>query len=124
MWIKKTDVEIRRSKKQRRVREIANAILLWAGLSIITAAVPGWGEWSVTVATFNDFLNRLPAKMFWFSAVAAFYFWPPFGKGKNAANSTTLICPDCEKVKAADGNLVCPCGGRFVDIDEMKWIDK
>jgi len=35
----------------------------------------------------------------------------------------TLVCTECEKVKVDDGITSCSCGGHFVDIKTMKWME-
>jgi hypothetical protein len=34
-----------------------------------------------------------------------------------------MVCLQCSAVKFDDGNLRCPCGGRFVDGATVKWVD-
>ena len=34
-----------------------------------------------------------------------------------------MICPRCDVAKDDDGDYECPCGGCFVDIKTMKWVE-
>ena len=34
-----------------------------------------------------------------------------------------MICPKCEETKNDDGVLTCSCGGHFVDLRTMKWVE-
>jgi len=36
----------------------------------------------------------------------------------------TMICLNCNNSKRLDDNKKCDCGGLYVDIDELKWIEK
>ncbi len=35
----------------------------------------------------------------------------------------TLVCHECGKVKVDDGFTSCSCGGHYVDIKTMKWVE-
>jgi hypothetical protein len=35
-----------------------------------------------------------------------------------------VICDKCHTVKNEDHNAECPCGGKFIDINRMQWIDE
>ena len=39
--------------------------------------------------------------------------------GKN-----TLVCDHCNRVKLADNQLRCECGGQYFTLAEMKWIER
>ena len=45
--------------------------------------------------------------------------WRAHRKSKN-----TMVCDRCNLVKSADGQLTCECGGQYVTLPEMKWIDR
>ena len=39
------------------------------------------------------------------------------------SRKVVVICPKCEEAKDDDGDYECPCGGRFVNIKSMKWVE-
>ncbi len=42
---------------------------------------------------------------------------------ENPPPQSTLMCSKCETTKFEDGDYECPCGGHFVDINTMKWVE-
>jgi len=34
-----------------------------------------------------------------------------------------MICLKCEKLKDDDKNYQCDCGGEFVPLDELDWVE-
>lgn len=34
-----------------------------------------------------------------------------------------VICEKCNNKKVNDGNFICDCGGSFISITDMKWIE-
>lgn len=39
-------------------------------------------------------------------------------------NPERVICERCHDVKNDDGSLKCACGGRYIDINRLKWVDE
>lgn len=39
-------------------------------------------------------------------------------------NITTVICDKCNDKKTDDANYSCKCGGTFINIKKMKWIEE
>jgi len=72
------------------------------------------------VRSFDDVMQRLPIMVFFFLAVIIVMqiFKFPVLKRK-----LVLICPKCEAAKNDDSDYQCPCGGHFVDIRTMRWIE-
>ena len=65
-------------------------------------------------------MKTLPVMLFMWLAVVIFmqFFKVPVFKRK-----LVVICPKCEAAKNDDGDYQCPCGGHFVDIRTMKWVE-
>ena len=58
------------------------------------------------------------------SLMSAIFLWVILKKfGKNTRFSRTYLCQKCYRVKAADKNYKCECGGEYIEIDMMKWIE-
>ena len=34
------------------------------------------------------------------------------------------MCDKCNKTKTDDGNYNCNCGGKFINLEKMKWIEE
>ncbi len=34
------------------------------------------------------------------------------------------MCLKCNKYKNDDKNYICDCGGEFVPLDELEWVDE
>jgi len=126
MWIKKTSQEIEETE-----REEAKPTNLsrWLGYSMagVFLLIPvffnvGRLTWrpGPFVRPMDDVMKELPAMVFLFLLVVLFMqlFKLPIVKKKKV-----VICPKCEAPKDDDGDYECPCGGRFVDIKSMKWVE-
>ena|SRR5882672_3542091 len=119
MWVRKTQEELVATRwTQKRKRFIA-WIPFWLSLSLLFAAFRGPHDRSGSpgLVSFDEFLHRLPMAALFLAAgifIGTIFGWLP--------NRKTVVCPDCGAAKTADGSPVCQCGGKLVDIDEMKWI--
>jgi hypothetical protein len=115
MWIRKTTSEVILARRAKLLRTTGLSVLLGAGL------------WYILVRFFMifDVLPRDAVSECVACAVIAvilpaawFDNWRTERKGKS-----TIICDRCNRVKAADGQLGCNCGGQYFTLAEMKWID-
>ena len=72
------------------------------------------------VRPMDDVMQRLPAMVFIYliAIIAMWVLKVPILKKKKV-----VICPKCEAAKNDDGDYGCPCGGQFVDIKTMKWVE-
>jgi len=72
------------------------------------------------VRPMDDVMQRLPAMVFIYliAIIAMWVLKVPILKKKKV-----VICPKCEAAKNDDGDYGCPCGGHFVDIKTMKWVE-
>jgi hypothetical protein len=127
MWVKKTDREILDDRRKERKRVTILTIIFWVLSSLIlvvrpnryalmNGASPGWElVWSQITSP-----RRIVASVFISGVLLLTLFWWPRFSGKR--RPTSVICPKCEKVKSPDDQWQCQCGGRFVNLDEMKWV--
>ena len=86
-------------------------ILLWAGLAYV-------------LNCFDELPPRgLPASLLCIALLATLAFLPwHFSRRRSLARKNTFICQRCNRVKSADGQPVCSCGGRFFTLADMKWV--
>jgi hypothetical protein len=109
MWIKKSSDEIleekRKAQKRLRVVTVALYFLL---LSVFVVLIP-------SKSVYRLVNNALVA------GLAAWWYYAKTHADINAKKG--LVCPKCESVKSPDGQLRCQCGGEFVDMREMKWVE-
>ena len=68
----------------------------------------------------EDVMQQLPAMVFiWLIVVIPMWVLKvPVLKKKKV-----VICPMCEAAKNDDGDYSCSCGGHFVDLGTMKWVE-
>ena len=62
----------------------------------------------------KEFFQRLPVCMVIVGIVGFF-------AARSGIKRREEICLKCEATRAAKDSSVCKCGGRFVDITEVKW---
>lgn len=123
MWIKKTPQEIAADdfgKSSVTGRWIVYGLL---GVFLMIPVFFNFGRlaWrpGPFVRSMDDVMKSLPSMLFIYLVVVIFmqFFKIPILKKK------VLICPKCEAAKNDDGDDSCPCGGHFVDIRTMKWVE-
>ena len=71
---------------------------------------------------FSDIPNRLPY-YFTVSFFLVICIYALTKILKHRLHPNTFICEKCNKLKSYDGNLQCECGGKYINIDEMKWVE-
>lgn len=80
-------------------------------------------EYSREKITWSDIPGKLP-EYFTFASVSGILLYILARKFKNYKTSgNTYICQKCNKVKANDGINKCECGGEYIQIDKMKWVE-
>ena len=123
MWVKKTPQEM----SKERWRQFRNNFLIGLGV----AALPGI-LWATGIrkpatgpsreVTGDVFLNRLAIVLL--AAPAAGLVWACLWTCLGLVmRPSIVICPRCETRKRWDRNVACPCGGTFVWLAEMKWVE-
>jgi hypothetical protein len=111
MWIRKSFPEIISQKRDRLFWNIGGVILLWAGLAGVL-----------------NFVDELPprglaASLLSIALLGGLALLPwRFSRRRSHERENTLICHRCNRVKSADGRSVCPCGGKYFTLTEMKWV--
>jgi hypothetical protein len=117
MWVKRSPEEMEAVKCKNHFWRIRTAILFGLILVALTALCFGGFEGfrrGRVLVPFDEILQRLPLSLI-FGAIGAFLFY------KFDRRKPSVVCPQCEATKFRDGVFECACGGRFEDMDEMKW---
>ena len=130
MWIIKQpdDIEKDRKKKYKSMKVPAlYALMLFAFSSIFTKL--GFSKFSHSIinpVSWDVFYTKgLPLSIFLsLTLFLGLYVYQLIKKRPINSLNTTQICTKCNKIKNDDGALKCNCGGEFVSIDEMKWIEE
>jgi hypothetical protein len=117
MWVKRTQEEIpaaksRYKRERRHLAIVYGTFVFLVGTFFIGGLNPRAGEFR----PWDDAIRVMPI-MVCLSVLFGIFFC--FIEGKR-----TMICPLCEKTKTDDGVTECSCGGRFVDLVTMKWVDE
>jgi hypothetical protein len=122
MWRERTDAEKRAWKKIRRRRKILAAVLVWAVLLYVVATSPAWhgrNLWGLVLP-----IPRLVPDAFRKVAVAGLVLGAGYWVYRRRENrDRTVVCPKCHRLKINDGQTQCQCGGKFLDLDEMTWVE-
>jgi hypothetical protein len=98
------------------------AVVLWAvllclaALSAVLAGRPP-GEWLLPVPGF------LGAAGLNLAVVALAFGTIRWLRRSHADNPGAWVCQECNRVKIRDDQTVCKCGGSFLALDEMKWVE-
>jgi len=117
MWVKRSPEEMEVVKRKKHSSRIRTAAL--CGLFVLALTSFCFGGFEAArrgrfIVPLDEILHRLPASLI--CALLAVFFYYKFERRK-----PTVVCPQCEATKFADGVFECSCGGRFEDMEEMKW---
>jgi len=127
MWVTKTPQEMEETSKEAFTKSQPigmGVVYIVLGIFLMIPVFFNVGRltWrpSPFVRPMDDVMQRLPAMVFIY-LIAIIPMWVlkvPILKKKKV-----VICPECEAAKDDDGDYGCPCGGHFVDIKTMKWVE-
>ena len=127
MWIPKTYDELRneRIKKEKSARRtglffsIFSFFFLIIDYKYIGTKSKGGNELFGPTMSWNEIFDFSPY-IFLISLLSGlcWYFYE-----RNFRQVSSLLCDSCGKIKRFDKKKDCDCGGHFVFLDDMKWID-
>ena len=130
MWVKRDFEEIVQLRKAR-YRSIKMPLLYSVALFIFLLIFIklGYSRFSFEVInpiSWGEFFRRGIAKAFFISTIifSLLYFCQILRKKPIGMGSPTLLCSKCNSLKKNGKELKCKCGGEFISIDEMKWVEK
>jgi hypothetical protein len=124
MWVPKSSEEISAEKRFGRRRQVRTMTAIWIILvMVILVTPPARNPFSVWFGLHLPFQGSLPRRVALPLAAGllllASCYWFRFS---SKVQTKTWLCPKCETVKAPDGNPDCKCGGKFVDLNTVKWV--
>jgi hypothetical protein len=123
MWLAKSSEEMAQVKRCRRLTTLIVAMVVWVALLGIIAlpsflAERSAGKWVLPV---HGIIPRALLNIATFGLVLGAVYW----LRRSHANSLgPLICQKCNRVKVNDGQTACGCGGKYLSLDAMKWVDE
>jgi hypothetical protein len=125
MWVKKTKEEIK--KEPRMKKHFFNAFFMAILLFFFQIFADKTG-----ITAFKDFkqlewdevFQKIPNYLLISAGVfLVLYLFQAWGVIKMDAKETTYICDKCNKKKTDDGKYDCECGGKYIRINKMKWVE-
>ncbi len=124
MWVQKSSEEIAAQNRLGRKRELRTVIGLLVIMAIVVLATPPKGNpfslWYRLHLPLQGWLPRGVVVLLIAALLCVLScYW--FRRSK-AERCCSWLCPKCETVKAPDGNPDCKCGGKFVDLNSVKWV--
>lgn len=122
MWREKTEAERLAGRRIRRRRRIWAALVAFTVLLYLVATSPAWHGrrvWGLVLPIprlVPDVLRTLAMVGLLVGLGYRAYRW-------RAYCNRTVVCRKCRRLKINDGQSQCQCGGEFLDLDEMHWVD-
>ncbi len=115
MWIRKLPVEVSSENRSRLLRSTGLDVLL------------GLGLWYglVRLSEFFGLSYRASVSGFVACGLVAVILpasWLASRRARHRREST-MVCDRCNALKVADDQLACNCGGQYLVLSEMKWIN-
>lgn len=125
MWVKKTDKELMITNSGQPSGKVRLFLYLLIGVFLMIPVFFNFGRLVWRPGPFfrpmDDVMLRLPAMVFIY-LIVIIPMW--FLKVPILKKKKVMICPKCEAAKNNDEDYECPCGGRFVELETMKWQEK
>jgi len=126
MWVKLSaeelaQVKAERAASNRLLRKFA-AILFGLLVVVVFSFKVGResGEAKGRIARDEEVPKRLPFALVGGVIAALVVYWFDLSR---VALHKFLVCPKCEARKDDDGLLECSCGGRFIQMEDLKWVE-
>ena len=141
MWVKKTEEEIKDfDTKPKHLAGIRDSSLKYAIfifvfstiLQILGDLILGKSKGRFYLPSdyvrekvqLSDLPDLLPSYLV-VSLVLAIFVWMLLKRiGKDERLNSKYLCQKCYKVKKADKTYKCECGGEYIEIEKMKWIEE
>jgi hypothetical protein len=122
MWREKTEAEKLAGKRSRLRRQILAALAAVAALLYVIATSPAWHGrkiWGLVLPVprlVPDAIRNLALAGLLLGLGCWVYRW-------RANRSRTVVCRNCGRLKINDGQSLCQCGGEYLGLEEMDWVD-
>jgi|HubBroStandDraft_1064217.scaffolds.fasta_scaffold36985_2 hypothetical protein len=142
MWVKRTDAdsdeqnEFVRSEKTRwqlRLFRVGAAVLVFLLVTLLPHSSKRTGGWYppyVHIRGTHDLVEFIGLGLI-VAVIAGLPVWDRLGSTSerkftsktSRSGAREMLCPKCEAAKWDDGVTKCSCGGEFVPLDTLKWVD-
>lgn len=131
MW-KLRKIEEVKKEREKKYRSIKRPLLCSIGvfsLSSMTAKLDyekyaDSGQYFDPISWDEYLIFGLPISLiFSIGTFAILYYWQLRTQKRIMDALPVLICKKCYQTKNWDKDLICTCGGEFIQIDEMEWIE-
>ena len=135
MWVRKTEEKIKRDREHQRASfkvSLKGPIWVFIGFIIIQSFGQITGVRSSSrerpVANIKEFLQTMPLILITSIIVSLILYFSQILYKNNflteaGGKITTVICDKCNHKKIDDKKYDCSCGGKYISIKEMEWID-
>ena len=123
MWRPKTAGEKLADKRSRRLRRISLAVAVCAVLLYAVAVSPLWHGRSLggLVLPIPRLVPDAVLNIVLVGLALAVGCWASCSRANQ--RNATMVCQKCHRIKTDDGQTQCDCGGKFLGLDEMKWVE-
>ena len=128
-WVRKDEEEYAKEVQRRRysfkVPLVISSVLfgiiilvykLGIGIDRRTGEVLSAGSWA-------EVLHQMPKFALASLGMGLVLYVIQIFSKRRTLEDITVICPKCQKVKKADNKYDCECGGKFADMERMKWVE-
>ena len=118
MWVKRTEPEIRKEARRQQRKRLLGEVCLGLVFMLVVTFCRGWRE----AGDHNGFLvplSEVPARLPFgiFAGVILALTARLVSRGRSI-----VVCPKCQATKTKDNDQECSCGGKFEDLNTLKWI--
>lgn len=128
MWVKKTERELIEEKKKSSNFSFKAPLIVAFTFLFITILADFLGQSAISTwkpKSLFDIINNPVKYLIWsvgsFFITSVYQLWNKKNLFQN--DNDVMICEICYMTKNRDGSLNCQCGGKFIEIHKMKWVE-
>ena len=129
MWVRKTHEEINKEKKTRDYKKILKSSIFLTLFYFASHVFVDRSRFSrfgnKDHLEWEEIYEKIPVYLILGFLVFVFSFIIMEKRNKTVFDDhvTTHICTKCNAKKLDDGKYHCQCGGEFIHIDKMRWVE-
>jgi hypothetical protein len=122
MWREKTDAEKLAGKRTRRRFRILAGLAAGTVLLYVVFTSPFWKGRSLwgLVLPMPRLVPDALRKVAMVGLALGLAYWVHRWR---ANRDRTVVCPKCHRIRINDGQTHCQCGGKFLGLEDMQWVE-
>ncbi len=125
MWVKKNEEEKKIISGKESFVPFAAVLAVLVMIGQVMIDITGFSKFgAIDKLTWTEVFYKIPTYLLISIGIFVLLYLLQLGNIITLSpKENTYICDKCNKKKTDDKNFKCECGGEFIHINEMKWIE-